>query len=1068
MHGKWIEPDLVEQLMDGLRKAGLEIAPEGGAPALARPSVIDSGAARAEEGFWVAVLPFKYGGDNADLTALVEGLTEDIVTGLSRFSYLRVIARSSASRYANEAVDVRTAGKELGARYVMEGTLRQAGGKLRLAVQLVDAVSGAHLWAESYERTFSPEAVFELQDDLVPRIVSTVADMHGVLPRTMSEALRSRTPEELSPYEAVLRSFGYSARVTPEELAAARSGLELAVRKAPAYADAWAMLAWLCIQDYAQGFNLQADSLASGFAAAQRAVEAAPSNPLAHFSLAQALFFRREFQSFRNAAERAVALNPMNGDSIAFLGELLIYAGDRERGLELAGRARQLNPNHPGWYWYADFYDAYRRGDDRGALDAALKVNLPGQWFSYAATAAACGQLGEREAAGRAVRDLLKLRPDFAATVTTVVAKWWEPDYVERMLDGWRKAGLDVAAPAQAVLVTKPDAVAIAVLPFSDMSPARDQDYLCEGMAEEIMNALVRIEGIRVASRTSAFRARQDGGDLPAIARVLSVNHVLEGSVRTSGTRLRVTAQLTDVASGYQLWSERFDRDAADIFAVQDEIAAGVVEAVKARLGRGAPTIHARPRARNLEAYRSYLKGRHLRYAKEDYGGAIRAFEEAIRLDPTHAPSWTGLAESSAGAANIGAIPAREACAAARKALATAVELEGESADSLHAEAFVALIERRWEAMESAWRRAIDLQPNHVLALGSFGISLCIRQKPDEGFRLLERAREADPLASFPLMLTGWALLCSGRPQEARRYADDALAFEREDASALLCSSMAKIALGQFDEGIATAEHLVAMSHRGAGLFLGVLGWALAVAGRQGEARTLLQELRALPATRPLRLGGLVARRARGEGCGLRGARARGGGIPGRALLHGAAGLRLPSRGRAIRRAAPEAGADLGTVEFQSERLDEKRRHLAAGRRVRRAEVLSAAPRGDRSRHQVLDPGSKRVRARRVGEDAGAGWRDVGGAQERLQQEDRHLLHHEEYSVSPGGEDPRIDILLQPLGALGGPGEPGDEEEAEEADRARVHEIWGCAAIMTEPGGRARAPARSNSKPGPA
>ncbi len=128
----------------------------------------------------------------------------------------------------------------------MEGSLRQAGTKLRLAVQLVDAISGAHLWAENYERTFSPEALFELQDDLVPRIVSTVADMNGVLPRSMSEAVRSRTPEELSPYEAVLRSFGYFERVTAEELAAARSGLEdRAVQKAPAYADAWAMLALL-------------------------------------------------------------------------------------------------------------------------------------------------------------------------------------------------------------------------------------------------------------------------------------------------------------------------------------------------------------------------------------------------------------------------------------------------------------------------------------------------------------------------------------------------------------------------------------------------------------------------------------------------------------------------------------------------------------------------------------------------------------------------------------------------------------------------------------------------------
>jgi serine/threonine-protein kinase len=761
-----------------------------------------------------------------------------------------VIARGSTLRYANQATDLRVVGKELGARYVMEGALRQAGGKLRLAVQLVDAVSGAHLWAESYERAFSAEAVFELQDELVPRIVSTVADMHGVLPRTMSEALRGRTPEQLTPYEAVLRSFGYSERVTPEELAGARSGLELAVRKAPAHADAWAMLAWLCIQDYAQGFNLQADSLASGLNAAQRAVEAAPSNHLAHFSLAQALFFRREFQGFRNAAERSVALNPMNGDSIAFLGELLTYAGDWERGLALAGRAKQLNPHHPGWYWYADFYDAYRRGDHRGALDAALKVNLPGQWFSHAATAAACGQLGEQDAAAKAVRDLLKLRPGFAARARKDVEKWWQPEYVERLIDGWRKAGLDVAAPEPANSAAKHAAVAIAVLPFTDMSPAKDQEYLCEGMAEEIMNALVRIDGIRVASRTSAFRAGQDGGGLPAVARALSVNHVLEGSVRTSGSRLRVTAQLTEVASGYQLWSQRFDRDAADIFAVQDEIAAGVVEAVKARLAPGAPAIHARPKARNLEAYRSYLKGRHLRYAKEDPGGAIRAFEEAIRLDPTLAPSWTALAESLSLAALYSAIPAREACAAARRALATAVALEGESADSLHGEGWLALIERRWPEMEAAWRRAIELQPTHALALGSFGFSLCICHKLDEGFRLLERAREADPLASFPYMLTGFALLCSGRLQEAHRYAEDALSFEKEDASALLLSSMTKVALGRVDEAIATAEHLVAVSQRAAS-FVGLLGWALATAGRKDEARTLLEELRARPATAP-------------------------------------------------------------------------------------------------------------------------------------------------------------------------------------------------------------------------
>src|SRR5436853_1625421 len=176
------------------------------------------------------------------------------------------------------------------------------------------------------------------------------------------------------------------------------------------------MLALLCVQDHAQGFNLQANCLTSGETAARRAVEAAPSNHLAYFSLAQALFFQKEFQSFRNVAERAVALNPMDGNSIAFLGELLTYAGDSERGMALAERAKQLNPHHPGWYWYADAYNAYRGRNYRNALNLVIKGNLPGHWGMHAGMAACYGQLGEREAAGKALDALVKLRPDIADT----------------------------------------------------------------------------------------------------------------------------------------------------------------------------------------------------------------------------------------------------------------------------------------------------------------------------------------------------------------------------------------------------------------------------------------------------------------------------------------------------------------------------------------------------------------------------------------------------------------------------------------------------------------------------
>jgi len=205
------------------------------------------------------------------------------------------------------------------------------------------------------------------------------------------------------------------------------------------------MLALLCVQEHAQGFNLQPDPLTSGTNAARRAIEAGPSNHLAYFSLAQALFFQKEFQSFRNAAERAVALNSMDGNSIAFLGELLTYAGDSERGMALAERAKQLNPNHPGWYWYADFYNAYRQADYRDALNFVIKGNLPGHWGMHAGMAVCYGQLGEKDAAGKALQALLKLRPDFAATIHRDVEKWWDADYGKHFIEGLRKAGLKIA-----------------------------------------------------------------------------------------------------------------------------------------------------------------------------------------------------------------------------------------------------------------------------------------------------------------------------------------------------------------------------------------------------------------------------------------------------------------------------------------------------------------------------------------------------------------------------------------------------------------------------------------------
>jgi tetratricopeptide (TPR) repeat protein len=314
-------------------------------------------------------------------------------------------------------------------------------------VQLVDAVSGAHLWAENYERSLSPETIFELQDDLVPRIVSTVADQYGALVHSMSESLRGRSVGEYSAHEAMLRSFGYWERMTPEEHAEVRDILEAAVAVAPDHSNCLAELAMIYWHEYAFGYNLRPDPLGRARAAAQRAVASAPTSHFAHCALATTLFFQKDLPAFRTAADRTLALNRMDSSTAAILGNMIAYIGEWEEGLGILERAMQLNPHHAGWYHYVAFCDAYRKRDYRGALASALKVNMPAYHWPYVYLAAAYGQLGEEQRATAALRELHALLPNFGAIARDEFGKWLDPELTEHLLDGLRKAGLEIPAP---------------------------------------------------------------------------------------------------------------------------------------------------------------------------------------------------------------------------------------------------------------------------------------------------------------------------------------------------------------------------------------------------------------------------------------------------------------------------------------------------------------------------------------------------------------------------------------------------------------------------------------------
>jgi adenylate cyclase len=390
----------------------------------------------------------------------------------------------------------------------------------------------------------------------------------------------------------------------------------------------------------------------------------------------------------------------------------------------------------------------------------------------------------------------------------------------------------------------------IAVLPFTNMSADDDNEYFCDGLAEELINALSNIDELKVAARTSSFSFRGKDKNISEIGAALSARTVLEGSVRRSGTRLRITAQLVNTADGYHLWSERYDREMKDILDVQDEITLAVVDALKVKLlGRSKAEVLKR-QTENPDAHKAYLLGRHLRHTKNDHGGAREAFEEAVRLDPSHAPSWIGLAEGTILAAHYSLVPSAEACLKAKKCLAVAEDLRGESADMHYVRGFIAYIEADWKAWEKAHRRAIALQPEHVQALGAFGLTLCLHARFDEALGFFARARAADPLAPFPYAITGAGLVTMQRFEDSLSFFDQARTFDADNLLMLWGSCIANISLGKFNEGIAAAERAVEVSRRG-GFFVGLLGWAYAVSGATDRARNLLEELSKRPPDAP-------------------------------------------------------------------------------------------------------------------------------------------------------------------------------------------------------------------------
>ena len=389
-------------------------------------------------------------------------------------------------------------------------------------------------------------------------------------------------------------------------------------------------------------------------------------------------------------------------------------------------------------------------------------------------------------------------------------------------------------------------AASIAVLAFTDMSAAKDQDWFCDGVAEEIINALTPLTGLRVAARASAFSFKGKGDDLRTIGRKLNVTTVLDGSVRRSGDRVRITVQLNDAADGFQLWSERYDRELKDIFDVQDEIAKAIAERLRVTLIGGKDDRLVEQATTNIEAYQIYLRGRALVDRRgANVPGGLDLLRKAVELDPGYSLAWAGVADALTVLAYSGAARGFESKSEAIAAARRAIELNPTSAVGHTALACATLLYENNRAMaKQEFEHALQLNPHYAQGRGWYALFYfqwaC--GEFEQGIAEARRAVDGDPLSAYVTMNLANCLCTAGRLDEAIETARLAIHHDPDSFVAQWALGVSLGTAGRCEEAVSTFELAAKMSGRHALALTGLAG-VFGQWGRPSEASALHREL---------------------------------------------------------------------------------------------------------------------------------------------------------------------------------------------------------------------------------
>jgi len=694
----------------------------------------------------IAVLPFANMSDDPKQEAFCDGVTDNIITSLARIPQLFVIASNSTFTYKGKPVKVQQVAEDLGVRYVLEGSMQKAEKRIRVRAQLVDAINGRHLWAESYDRRL--EDIFALQDEITRRIITSLQ-----VELTMGEYARAvgKSTENLEALELYWRANYHLLRGTKEDNSLSRKYAEKAVEIDPAFSAAWAELGFSHNQASMNGWSSsreQSQKIAED--CAQKALSLNPSELKAFLLLCWISLNKREHDKAIEYAEKALEVSPNDPRAFTSLGIAMRAAGRFEEALANARKAMRLTPYYPVNTLMLFAYSSYhlRRYDDalsagERLLERCRKGDFP-EWHAHLLMVVIYSELGQQERARKHAAELLNANPNWN------LERWKRSQFyknqsdLDRLVNVARKAGLPDKPP-----LPLPDKPSIAVLPFVNMSGDPEQEYFSDGLTEEIITALSKTPKLFVIARNSSFVYKGKPVNVQQVSRELGVKYVLEGSVRKSGEQLRITAQLIDATTGNHLWADRYDREMRDIFAIQDEITMKIISAMQIKLTEGEQARAGAKGTNNLEAYLKCLQAHEYILMLNIESNALgkQLAEEAIVLDPKYASAYCALGRAHVTDVWLGSSKSpKDSIQKAIEFVQKAIILDDTYAEAQSLLGYLFSMVRQYDKAVALAERGVLLNPNSAECHYRLGKIFVFDGRWEESIPEFKKAIRLDPI----------------------------------------------------------------------------------------------------------------------------------------------------------------------------------------------------------------------------------------------------------------------------------------------------------------------------------